>query len=634
VLAGGCARDPAPNAGAERGDAATVIMREGVNVEFSVSPMRGGAEEVVAGDWADVTFRVTDASTGEPIKGRYPAAWMDLAEAWSARGERAMSCRDRIATYLQGIVGVRPMIDLNSHFLLVLNRDASISVIDPAVGITGITNLFDQINLGRPGADWVLTEDNKRLFVTMPLADKVALVDTEAFEVTHEIEAGKNPMRVELQSDQRYLWIGNNAEDAQTSGVTVIDAADLEPVAFIPTGLCHHEIAFSDGDRYAFVSNRGSGTVTVIDVQTLANIADIETGSLPISLAYSPLGRAVYVTDGTDGTISVVDPGSRTVAKRITAKPGLGPLRFTADGRWGIAVNAAEDEVYVIDASTNSLAHTISVGKQPYEVSFTTSFAYVRSLGTEDVGLIPVSELDEPKVPPVSYIQVGQRPPGAVADISIADSIVPAVKQGAAAYIVNQAEGTVSYYMEGMGAPMGNFRNYGHETRAIEIVDRSLTEFEPGAYRGRVRIPIEGNYDVAFMMDTPQFLHCFNADVAPDPAQSEDAAQLAVEYKVPDRRITVGESRPIQFRLASASSGVPALGVPYVSIMYYRSDGRGRRIEPARPLGDGVYEAPVQLDVPATYYVFVGAPSKNLDYTDLPFLSLMGIPAPAKGTVQ
>ena len=62
-------------------------------------------------------------------------------------GERPMSCKDRVATYLQGIVGVRPMIDLNSHFLLVLNRDPSISVIDPVVGITGITNLFAQINL-------------------------------------------------------------------------------------------------------------------------------------------------------------------------------------------------------------------------------------------------------------------------------------------------------------------------------------------------------------------------------------------------------------------------------------------------------------------------------------------------------
>jgi hypothetical protein len=114
-----------------------------------------------------------------------------------------MSCRDRVATYLQGIVGVRPMIDLNSHFLLVMNRDNSISVIDPAVGITGITNLFAQINLSRPGADWVLNDNSKKLFISMPSAGKVALADTESFKVTHEIEAGEQPMRVELQRSPR-----------------------------------------------------------------------------------------------------------------------------------------------------------------------------------------------------------------------------------------------------------------------------------------------------------------------------------------------------------------------------------------------------------------------------------------------
>jgi hypothetical protein len=39
---------------------------------------------------------------------------------------------------------------------------------------------------------------------------------------------------------------------------------------------------------------------------------------------------------------------------------------------------------------------------------------------------------------------------------------------------------------------MGSFRNYGHETRASTIVDRSLAEVAPGVYRGRVRIPFEG----------------------------------------------------------------------------------------------------------------------------------------------
>jgi hypothetical protein len=240
TLAAGCSREPEQTDDSEN---IQTITREGVNVEFSVRPIRGGIEDVAAGDWADVTFRVTDAGTGEPIKGRYPAAWMDLGEAWEAMGERPMSCKDRVATYLQGIVGVRPMIDLNSHFLLVMNRDSSISVIDPVVGITGVTNLFAQINLSRPGADWVLSADDKQLFVTMPLSGNVALVDTELFQMTHEIEAGVRPTRIELQRDGRYLWVGNNAAELEESGVTVIDAADLEPLAFIPTGPGHHEIA-------------------------------------------------------------------------------------------------------------------------------------------------------------------------------------------------------------------------------------------------------------------------------------------------------------------------------------------------------------------------------------------------------
>ena len=390
-LASGCSRDAGPEAGEE--DNPNLITREGVNVEVSVLPV-GGVGEVTAGSWADVTFRVTDAGTGDPIKGRYPAAWMDIGEAWKAMGDRPMSCKDRVATYLQGIVGIRPMIDLNSHFLLVMNRDNSISVIDPAVGITGVTNLFTQINLSRPGADWVLNDDNKKLFVTMPAAGRVALADTESFKVTHEIEAGDEPMRVELQRDQRYLWVGNNSPDPEKSGVTVIDAEELEPVAFIETGPGHHEIAFTDGDRYAFVTNRDGGTVTVIDVQSLEKLGDIETGPKPMSVAYSPLGSAIYVTDADAGTISVIDPETREIRATIEAEPGLGPLRFTSDGRWGMAVNATTDTIFVIDSSGDRLAHAVSVGKQPYQVSFTNSLAYVRSLGTQDVGLIPISELD------------------------------------------------------------------------------------------------------------------------------------------------------------------------------------------------------------------------------------------------
>ena len=602
------------------------VSREGVNVAFdlrALSTDRTGPAH--AGDWADITFRVTDASTGEPIKGRYPAAWMDLGKAWEATGGSPMACKDRIATYLQGIVGVRPMIDLNSHFLLVLNRDASISVIDPAIGITGITNLFAQVNLSRPGADWVLNDDHKKLFVTMPVSGKVALVDTQAFQVTHEIAAGEQPMRVEIQSDQRYLWVGNSTSDAATSGVTIIDTADLVPVKFIPTGPGHHEIAFTDDNSHAFVTNRDGGTVTIIDVQKLEKVKDIETGSRPMSIAFSPLGQAVYVTDVDTGRITVIDSDKLEIRGNITAEPGIGPMRFTPDGRWGMIISTSANKVFVLDASTNALPHTIEVGDKPYQVNFTTSFAYIRSLGTQDVGLIPLSELDRMKTPPVTFITAGQRPPGAVGDISIADSIIPAIKQGAAAYIVNQAEGTVSYYMEGMGAPMGSFRNYGHETRAIEIVDRSMSEVEPGVYRARVKIPVEGDYDIAFMMDTPQFLHCFAASVDPDPDVAV-ATGLTVEYPTAERYAKTGEPRTIRFKLMSAGQRAPVADLTDVAVMYYRAGGGGRQVLQADSVGDGNYEVTFNIHQLGTYYLFVGVPSRDVDYSDLPFFSLIATP--------
>jgi len=69
-------------------DAGNFVSREGVNVEFALRPVRSEKTGPAhAGDWADITFRVSDASTGEPIKGRYPAAWMDLG-GWHTANDR------------------------------------------------------------------------------------------------------------------------------------------------------------------------------------------------------------------------------------------------------------------------------------------------------------------------------------------------------------------------------------------------------------------------------------------------------------------------------------------------------------------------------------------------------------------
>ncbi|HET9594534.1 MAG TPA: YncE family protein, partial [Anaeromyxobacteraceae bacterium] len=365
------------------------LVRSGVAVDFSIRRLgaaSGAGQPLMEGDYAEVRFRMVDATTGRPMTGVKPAAWMDIGGVGPGGEQR--ECKDKVGLYLKGIVGIRPMVDLNSYYLLVLNQDPSISVIDPVVSMTGRTSLYATVLLKRPPADWARSGDAKRIYVSMPRAGEVAVVDGEAFKVQGSVPAGPDPVRVALQGDGRYLWVGNDSREPGESGVTVIDTETLAPVARIVTGRGHHEIAFSADDRHAFVSNRDEGSVSVVDVATLRKVRDVRTGPVPIALAFSPLSGALYVADGREGTIAVVDGTGLEVTARIATRPGLGPLRVSRDGRWAIAVNPAENAAYVVDTSLNRLAHTIPARGKPYQVAFTRAFAYLRLLDSERVVMV------------------------------------------------------------------------------------------------------------------------------------------------------------------------------------------------------------------------------------------------------
>jgi YVTN family beta-propeller protein len=597
------------------------LSREGLVVDFSVTPAPVPGDRpraVLAGSPAEVVFRITDQESGKPVRSLYPGAWVDLAKPWEGdAGAGGLPCKERVGLYLGGKIGIRPLVDLNSFFILVLNRDPSISVIDPRVGITGITKLFTSIPLKAPGADWAKTRDDKRLFVTMPRAGKVAVVNADTFKVIGHVDAGKNPVRIVLQPDGRYLWVGNAAEGEDDSGVTVIDPVAQTVAARIPTGGGHHEIAFSPDARNAFVTNRRDGTVSVIDVRKLAKVKDVPVGEQAISLGYSASSESLYVADGQTGKIVVIDGRTHVVTARIEAKPGLGPMKFTEDGRWGFVVNSRDDAVHVIDASTNRIAHTIAVGSRPFQLALSPAFAYVRSLGTERVSMINLAKLGEGETPPVVTFAAGEKAPEGASDLVIADTIVQAPGE-AAVLLVSPGDETVYYYMEGMNAPMGNFRNYGHRPRAVNVVVRALRETAPGLYTAPLTVPEAGTYEIAFLLDTPRILHCFSFVANPNPAIARTGPALGVEFLLKERRVPAGEPVRFRFRLTDRYTGAPKSGLANVRILHFWGPGMFRTVEPTREVEEGVYEATLRFRRPGAYYVHVLAPpEKNLPYLTL-----------------
>jgi hypothetical protein len=590
-------------------------VRDGIAVELAVEPVERGGErtELREGDHAAVRFTIRDTTTGTPVAGAYPAAWMDLVAAGGKVGPA--ECVSKVQELLGGSLFAKPDVDLNAYYVLALNQDATITVVDPLFGFGG-TKLLALVQLPSPGEDWVLSPDRERLFVSLPDSDRVAVVDTSSWKIVAELAAGPRPGRLVLQPDGAYLWVALDGP-SPASGVAVFDARNLVPAARIPTGPGRHEIALASDSRHVFVSNSEAGTVSVLDVAKLARIGDVEVGSPLVSMAYSPLADAAYAA-GESGTITAVGVagGKPEIRARFQAGPGLGELRFAPGGRLGFVPSPRGKRVYIFDTAQNRVLQTAVVLDGPDQVTFSNELAYVRHRGSEIVLMIPLDELGREGAPvPVVDFPGGEHPFGKVSRPSRGDSIVRA--PGANAVLVaNPADKAIYYYKEGMAAPMGTFRNYGREPRAVLVLDRSLKERQPGVYSTVTRLAGPGRYQVAFFLDSPRLVHCFDLAVAPDPVLEEKrrreapaAVQLLLE---PGRTFRMGETVRLRYRLTDPHTGQPKEGLDDVRVFILLAPGMWNERYPMRPAGDGVYELDFAPPAAGTYLMSVECPSQRL----------------------
>jgi DNA-binding beta-propeller fold protein YncE len=604
------------------------FTKEGVAVEMSIDPVdeeRKAAKLLMEGDDVELRFKISDTATGVPMSGVRPAAWIDpqIKRMDVQKGQPTVEpCEDKIRMFLQGSLAYQPAIDLNAYFMLTLNEKPSISVINPQLGFY-ITKLVTSIPLKSPGEDWALTRNGRRLFVTMPKANQVAVVEMATWKLVTSVDAGANPVRIAFQPDEKYLWVGNDgaADKESESGITVLDADSLKTVAQFKTGAGHHEFAFSEDNKFAFVTNKEAGTVSVFDITKLHQLKEVQTGSAPISLAFSSRAQAVYVAHEGDGKIVVIDGKRVEVVATIASKPGLRTIRFSPDGRWGLAVNFRENTVDVLDSSTNRILHTVEVGHRPDQISFTRTFAYVRAIGSDQVYAIQLNLLGKGETVYALKFPTGQ-PPEKSTNLGIADVIAP-TPEGDVVLVANPVDQTIYYYMEGMLAPMGSFQTYGNEPRAVLVVNRSLRETAPGVYSTTFKLPDSGTYDIAFLLDSPRMHHCFETTVKSNPAfVKKGLLPLKLEFLTEVTKLTVGEPVRLRLKATNPKTDQPREGLKDLRVLYLLLPGLVQKRVMAEPVGGGIYEVEIMAPRPGNYNVLFDCQSLNVHYNQLPRLLL------------
>ncbi|MGA9520008.1 MAG: YncE family protein [Myxococcaceae bacterium] len=583
-----------------------VQEREGVKVAFSLRPLNGG-QEVRAREEATATISLTDARTGEPLKGLRPYAWMSPRQKGDPAPDEA-ACKSLAREFLSGLLGQMPDVNMNAYYLLTLNHDNTISAIDPQVAFSR-TKLLSLISLPGSAADWALHPDKNSLFVTIPGAGKVTLVDTERLKVRGSVNVGKAPTRVAVSPDGRFVFVANDGDGT----ISVVDPKEFEVHRTVEVGPGHHELAFTEGGRTLWVSSSDGEELHVIDVDKL-EATPVQVGKGISSIAASDTAGALFATNALSGELLMLDARARQVSRRVPLKKGVSRIAFDPTGRWAFVLNRGAGTVTVVDASTGNKRHEVGGIVEPDALAFTAASAYVRGAGQEKVVMVQLDTLPQAGTPMVVHVPMFQKPATKSRGVGIASPFAP-TPEGASVLIASPGDNVVSYYREGLMAASGTHRNYGREPRGAMILDRSLHEVGPGAYATTVKPSVDGTYDAVVLLDNPRAAICFEQQVQPstEPAEREGPRVELKPLFDPKKKLPEGAEALLRFSLVDTESKKP-VPAEQIRVLLFRPPGTWQLRPAARALADGTFEVPFTPPTPGQYQFVVGtnAPGSGL----------------------
>jgi YVTN family beta-propeller protein len=574
------------------------VVREGIAVDVTINPALREGQRV------GVRVNISDTASGTGVSGLHPAAWMDLLP--NEDKTTPEQCVGKVKQLLEGGLLSRAEVDLTTYYVLALNDDSTITVSDPRFGF-GDSRLLALVQLPGSGYDWALTPAQDQLFVSIPSEGRVAAIETRNWNITGIPVAGR-PERIAIQPDGAYAWV------SYSTGVAALSTTTHKVVRTIETGAGPHDLAFDGDSRYVFVTNRDAGTVSMVDVASLTKTRDVPAGSRPVSIAWSPIAEAAGAVSE-DGSITIIDGRTGNVRTRIHGEPGLSLIRFAPGGRVALILNRQTDSLHVLDAAAGKVVQSARVEKKPEHLAFTNKLAYVAHSQSETVLMFPLETLGrEGERLSAADFPGGRMPLDRSGMPSPADALAQASGDNAI-LVANGPDKSIYFYEEGMAAPMGNLSNFGRSPRAVLVLERNLREGAPGSYSTDVQLGRPGHYNLAFALDTPRIVHCFDFSVAEDlDSPSHRGPLVTVESLAANVAAPVNQPLRLQFRLRGIRDGQPRTGVGDLWVLMIAPGIWQRRVL-AHDAGQGVYTVEFTPPNAGVYFVYLSSFSQHLSHT-------------------
>jgi hypothetical protein len=156
----------------------------------------------------------------------------------------------------------------------------------------------------------------------------------------------------------------------------------------------------------------------------------------------------------------------------------------------------------------------------------------------------------------------------------------------------------------------------------VLTVDRSLRERRPGVYETVGRLGAAGEYNLAFLLDSPRIAHYFDVTVKADPELAKRLKPAVVVEPLDEAPApAAGEPARFRFRIVDRSTGAPRGGLEDVTVLAFSPPGWQRRYR-AEPSAQGTYAIEVTLPRPGAYYLYAESPTAGARFNQHGFLTL------------
>ena len=262
------------------------------------------------------------------------------------------------------------------HTVIVLSQgDHSVYDIDPASG-----QVVNQFQLGGVPTDAIFSWDEKSLFVSVPEAGYVSVIDMATFKESSRLatpQMKRSPSAGAFQGGLATSWDGNQLFVAVEDGLLVFDQrlVVLNPEWKQPEKKIslpgrdgeHIQVQGTTGKLY--YPFRRENQVVVIDTLTDKVLKTIPVQGGPTDVAFC-IGNEAWVT-AADGSISIIDTSKDEVARTIqTGGKGAGRITLAWDMRYMAASHADSGDVTLLNPMTKEVLGTVKTEKGPMAVAF------------------------------------------------------------------------------------------------------------------------------------------------------------------------------------------------------------------------------------------------------------------------